>query len=111
MTLYHQEPHLHGGEVSYAVKLKHDFNISTGEALISPTHVVVPGPHIVDVTVCKIIQATHSIRQLAQALCHTETQRQKSVKRGSNVKPYTINLGILIDPDLKFQDQQINAVV
>lgn len=80
-ALYHQEPHLHGGEVAYAVKLKHDFDISTGEALISPAHEVVPGPHVVDVTVCKIIQATHSVSQLAQTLSHTEKQREADTQR------------------------------
>lgn len=72
------EPHLHRGKVSYAVKLKHYFYKSTREALIVPAHVVISWPSIAFMTYCKIVQATHSISQLAQALCHTEKQRGRA---------------------------------
>lgn len=77
MSLLYQEPHLHGGEVSRSVKLEHDLHISTGETLIVPAHIVVPRQHVVDVTVCEIVQTTHSISQLTQALSHTEKNTDK----------------------------------
>lgn len=74
MELDDRETHLHAGEVSRAVELKHDFNVSAGEARVAPTHIVVPRPHVVDVAVCEIVQAADAVRQLAQTLRHTEGQ-------------------------------------
>lgn len=63
--------YLHGGEVAGAVKLKHDLNITVGKALVGPADIVITRPYIVDVTVGKIIEATHAIRQLSKSFCHT----------------------------------------
>lgn len=95
------QTHLHGGEVSCAVKLKHDFHKSTGEALVAPANVVVPGPHIVDVTLCEIIQATHSISQLAQTLCHAEKQRKSSVNEKQETS-FIITVALFLTSVKKF---------
>lgn len=65
MTLFDRDSHLHGGKISYTVKFKHDFNKSTGEAVVVPSHIVIPWPSIVDMAQSKIIFPTNTIGQLA----------------------------------------------
>lgn len=76
-TSHYEETHFHGGEVSNAVKFKHDFHITAREALIAPAHIVVAWPSFVDVAACKIVQAEDSIGQLTQALGHAGKQKKK----------------------------------
>lgn len=76
-TFHYEEAHFHGGEVSNAVELKHDFHITAREALVAPAHIVVAWPSFVDVAACKIIQAEDSIGQLTQALGHAGKQKEK----------------------------------
>lgn len=74
---HYEQTHFHGGEVSNAVELKHDFHITAREALIAPAHIVVARPGLVDVAACKIIQTKDSIGQLTQTLGHAGKQKKK----------------------------------
>lgn len=78
LSSQYQETHFHGGEVSCAVELKHDFHITAGEAFIAPAHIVIAWPSFVNVAVCKVIQTKDSIGQLTQTLGHTGKQKKKS---------------------------------
>ena len=53
------------------VELKDHLHVTFGEALVVPAHVVVPGPHAVDVTVEKVVQTQGAICQLAEAFCQS----------------------------------------
>lgn len=75
-----QVTHFHGGEVSYAVKLKHDFHITAGETFIAPANIIIAWPGFVNVAVCKVIQAEDAIGQLTQTLGHAGKQKKNSCR-------------------------------
>lgn len=79
-----QVTHFHGGEVSDAVELKHDFHVAAGETLIAPTNIVIAWPSFVNVAVCEVIRAEDAVGQLTQTLGHAGKQKNKELLRSTS---------------------------
>lgn len=58
--------HLHGLEGPQPVKLKLHLHIATGEAMVTPSHIIIAWPNSQFLALPKVIQPYHTICQLAQ---------------------------------------------